>query len=185
MIGYRLPFIRSILGRRTGSLASARYGGTGPLPDWHDEYRSVVLRSANALISGGKMSTFEYSLRYSEANRVTPVAEHGHKKSFRGIHQVRGYSMAIGKLATFALFSERVCTGPFNKSRVADHNRHTPSKSATTLQDCFYLPWSATCWAASASTRATVSSYLRRRSARSLGQLARQKHQGSCSLDGL
>ena len=34
--------------------------------------------------------------------------------------------MNIGKLATFALFSERVCTGLFNKSRVADHNRHTP-----------------------------------------------------------
>ena len=185
MIGYRLPFIRCFFGRRTGRLANARYGGTGPLPDWHDEDRSVVLRSANAFIPGLKLSTFEYGLRYAEANRVTPVAEHGHKKSFRGVDQVRGYSMAIGKLTTLTLFSERVCTGPLNKSRVADHNRHTPQKSATTLQNCFYSSLSATCWAASASSRATVSSYLRRRSASRLGQLAQQKHEGSCSLEGL
>lgn len=66
--------------------------------------------------------------------------------------------MAISKLATFALLSEHACTGLQNKNGVADHNRHTPEKSATALQNCFYSPFSATYWAAAASSRATVSS---------------------------
>ena len=89
---------------------------------------------------------------------MPPVAEHGHKKSFRGVDQVRGYSMAIGKLATFALFGERVCTGFLIKTRGVPVMSATPSKSATTLQNCFYSSLSATYWAASASSRATVSS---------------------------
>ena len=90
MIGYRLPFIRCFLDRRTGRLATNRNGGAGPFLDRRDEYRPVVQRSANALISGGKMSAFEYGLWYAEANRVTPVTEHGHKKSFRGVDRSAG-----------------------------------------------------------------------------------------------
>ena len=89
---------------------------------------------------------------------MTPVAEHGHMKSFRGVDQVRGYSMNIGKLTTLALFGERICTGLLYKSGVTSHNRHTPEKGATTLQNCFYLSLSAFFFAAAASTRATVSS---------------------------
>ena len=158
MVGDRLPFFFHLLGGRTSSRTSARYGGTWPRPDWRDENRAVIQRSTKAFIPGSEMSAFKYSLRYAEANRMTPVAEHGHKKSFRGVDQVRGYTLAISKLTTLAMFGEHHCAGLFNKSRVADHNRQTLEKSATTLQNCFYLFLSATCWAASAASRATVSS---------------------------